>query len=104
GWSRRFYRSLNRCGSRCIYRDSAPCRLVNEFSFYALLYLVIAFAIQPVNVLHLTDYYELIAVRTDGAIVVKAICQVRIATDHMGRFRRNTRHRVMNTAALPGNF
>ncbi len=41
---------------------------------------------------------------TYGAVVVKAVCQMGIAADHMRRFRRDTGDRVMDTTTLLGNF
>ncbi len=39
---------------------------------FRLLNLIATFIIQPVNVLHLADHDEFVAVRADGAVVVKA--------------------------------
>src|SRR5690606_26974768 len=66
--------------------------------------LVITCAIYPIRILHLTYHHELIAVRSYGAVVVKAVGQLGITTDHVGRLRRNTGHGVVNTAALLGDL
>ncbi len=78
--------------------------LRTDFHFFRLLYLIATFVIQPGNILHFADHDELVAVRSDGAVVVKAIGQLGVAANHVRWLRTDAGYRVMNAAATTGHF
>lgn len=56
------------------------------------------------NILHFADHDELVAVRSDGAVIVKAIGQLGVAANHVRWLRTDAGYRVMNAAATTGHF
>ncbi len=90
------------CGTRYIYRGTKPCLFVRGPSFCGLLR--IRGGVEPVDFPHLSDNDKFIAVRSNGSVVVEAVGLVRIAADHMGRFKRRAGHRIMDAAAIARLF
>src|SRR5690606_31039249 len=62
------------------------------------------FAIQPIDVFHLAHDDELVAVGADGAVIVEAIGELRVAADHVGGFGTDAGHRVVDAATGAGNL
>ena len=54
----------------------------------------------PIDVRHLAQHDELVAVRADGAVVVEAVRELRVAADHVRRLRHRARDRVVDAARL----
>ena len=58
--------------------------------------------VEPVDLRHLADDDELVAVGADRAVVVEAVGLLGVAADHVGRLEHRARHRIVDAAALPG--
>lgn len=59
---------------------------------------------QPVHLVHLAHNDKLVPVRSDRAIVIEAVCQLRIAADHVIRFDDGSGDRVVNATTLTGGL
>ncbi len=53
---------------------------------------------------HLAHHDEFVAVGADGAVVVEAVAELRVAADHVGRLEHDAGHRVVNAAARAGDL
>ena len=55
--------------------------------------------VEPVDLVHLADDDELVAIRAYRPVVVEAVAELRIAADHVRRLQDDARHRVVDAAA-----
>ncbi len=60
--------------------------------------------IHPVNLGHLADDDEFIAVGADGAVIIETVALLGIAADHVGGLQHRAGDRVVNAAARAGDF
>src|SRR5690606_10029600 len=57
--------------------------------------------VEPVDLVHLANDHELVAIGADRAVVVEAIGKLDVAADHVGGLHHHPGHRVVHAAALP---
>src|SRR6516162_7259038 len=61
-------------------------------------------AVEPIDLRHLAQDDELVAVRADRAVVVEAVGKLGVAADHMRGLRTDPCHRVVDATALAGDL
>src|SRR5690606_9307731 len=80
--------------ARIFMGDSSGLRLGGDF----------VRLVHPVNVLHLANDYELVAIRADGAVIVEPIGQLGVSADHVRGLEHDAGHRIVDPAALAGDL
>src|SRR5690606_27739434 len=65
---------------------------------------VIGALVEPVDLAHLADDHELVPVGAHGAVIVKAVGELDIAPNHVGRLHVDPGHRVVDATPLAGDL
>src|SRR5215467_5835568 len=60
--------------------------------------------VHPIDLRHLAHDDELVAIGAHRAVVVEAVCELRVTADHVRRLHHRARHRVVDAAACAGDL
>ena len=60
--------------------------------------------VEPIDVVELAHDNELVTIRPDGAVIVEAVGELRVAADHVRRLQHSAGNRIVDAAALAGDL
>src|SRR3989338_3723857 len=66
--------------------------------------MAIIFFVHPIDLLHLAQNDKLIAIATNGTIIVKTVRKLGVTTNHVSWLQHRASHRIVNSTACVNDF